>query len=412
MAARATVLVLPHLARCADKAAYTSNTLDAIKALQAWYDPKSGLWHGAGWWNSANSLTVLTDWALLDKSAAANLNVADVISNTFTNAQSTVVTAEKTLSASGRITSTYTYSPALPSRRHLRQISKRGFTGFLNDFYDDEGWWALALIRSWDVTGEPKYLDMAERIFDDMRNGTDTVCGGGIWWKKDRRYKNAIANELYLSVAASLARRATDASDRAAYLTLAKDHWDWFRTSGMIDPTTNLINDGLTIVNASTCVNNGMQTWSYNQGVVLGGLVELANATGDGGYLRAASDIAKAAVAHLTSGDDDDDDDDDGKAVIHETDRCEPHCGLDGSQFKGVFVRNLHYLWAATGDAALRDTIVTNADSIWDHNRNDRNQLGIDWRGPVDAGGGPNATTHTSALDVLVAALAVAAEAH
>jgi hypothetical protein len=69
----------------------------------------------------------------------------------------------------------------------------------------DEGWWALPWIWAWDVTQEQRYLDMAESIFADMKNGTTSVSGGGTWWNKtapEREYKNAIVNELCLSVAA------------------------------------------------------------------------------------------------------------------------------------------------------------------------------------------------------------------
>ncbi len=107
----------------------------------------------------------------------------------------------KTISLSGMYHSSYLAGSTIP--RHHAELSSRGFEGFLNDFHDDEGWWALALIRSWDVAHSQVYLDEAKSIFEDMRNGTDSTCGGGIWWSKERAYKNAIANELYLSVAAS-----------------------------------------------------------------------------------------------------------------------------------------------------------------------------------------------------------------
>jgi predicted alpha-1,6-mannanase (GH76 family) len=369
----------------ADSASYSDNSLAAAKALQGWYDAPSGLWSTTGWWNSANCLTVLTDWAVLAGSAAQSVNVPGIISNTFTNAQRVSVSAKKTVSATGMTTSSYRYQAA----------SKRGFSEFINDYYDDEGWWALALIRSWDVTHQQAYLDMAERIFADMRNGTDNTCGGGVWWSKERAYKNAIANELYLSVAASLANRIT--GKKAQYTQLAKDSWTWFRASGMINKD-NLVNDGLRINADGSCVNNGQNTWSYNQGVVLGGLVELAKATGDASYLDQAVVIAKAAITLLS----------DGNGIIHEVDKCEPNCGNDGSQFKGIFVRNLGYLHQAAPQEAFRTAIVKNADSIWAHDRNEKNQLGIKWTGPPDLGEGPNASSHSSAMDVIVAALAVA----
>lgn len=344
----------------------------------------SGLWRTTGWWNSANCLTVLVDWAFLAGSKTGGFDVAGIVANTFNNAQQASFTTHKTLSATGLIKSTYNF----------HSTSKRGFSEFLNDFYDDEGWWALALIRSWDVTHEDDYLDMAERIFDDMQTGTDATCGGGIWWSKERAYKNAIANELYLTVAASLANRVRDSKER--YTQVAVDQWKWFKQSGMINDD-NLINDGLRIESDGSCVNNGLNAWSYNQGVVLGGLVELSKATGDRRYLDEATDIATAAIALLS----------DSNGIIHEVNRCEPNCGDDGSQFKGIFVRNLQYLHRAAPHDVFRTAIHKNAHSVWAKNRNTKNQLGIAWTGPPGLGGGPNAATHSSAMEALVAALTI-----
>ena len=97
-------------------------------------------------------------------------------------------------------------------------------------------------------------LDMAQAIFEDMKGGWDDVCGGGIWWSKDRNFKNAIANELYLSVAASLANRA---ANKQYYLDIAVTQWNWFKNIGLIN-SDNLINDGLD----DSCHNNGQKTWS------------------------------------------------------------------------------------------------------------------------------------------------------
>lgn len=70
-------------------------------------------------------------------------------------------------------------------------------------------------------------------------------------------------------------------------------------------------------------------------------------------------------------------------------------------------MRNLHYLQLASPQDSFKDFIFTNADSIWNNNRNDENQLGIDWAGPASAGDGPTAGTSSSAMDALVAAMAV-----
>ena len=81
-------------------------------------------------------------------------------------------------------------------------------------YYDDEGWWALAWIAAYDLTGNAQYLAEAKTIFADMRSvfgktpcSTNAGGTGGIWWDRAHTYVNAIANELFLSVAAHLATR-------------------------------------------------------------------------------------------------------------------------------------------------------------------------------------------------------------
>ena len=387
LAARASFLMSSAPVERASEATYTANAVLAVEALQTWYDAADGLWTTTGWWNGANCLQVLADFASLNADEANELNIGGIISNTFTMAQQSVQIASKTMMAGLGLVlmeSSYTKTP-------VSDLEARGFGGFINNFYDDEGWWALALIRSYDVTGVPGYLDMAQHIFEDMKAGVDSVCGGGIWWSKDKKYKNAIANELYLAVAASLANRP---GNKQYYLDAAIAEWNWFKHSGMIN-SQNLINDGLTINSDGSCTNNGANTWTYNQGVILGGLVELSKANSDKDLLTVASNIAGAAISSLSK-----------NGILYEG--CEPNCGADGAQFKGIFMRNLRYLHQAAPQDAFKNFLLANADSIWASDRTNDNKLGITWTGPASAGGGPNAGTHSSAMDALVGAMAVA----
>ncbi len=71
-------------------------------------------------------------------------------------------------------------------------------------------------------------------------------------------------------------------------------------------------------------------------------------------------------------------------------------------------MRNLHYLYKAAPRDDFRTFMQHNADSIWNYDRDvSANTLGIVWSGPVGAGGGPTAASHSSAIDALVAAMAV-----
>ena len=212
-----------------------------------------------------------------------------------------------------------------------------------------------------------------------------TPCGG-IWWDKAHTYVNAIANELFLDVAAHLANRAGRSS--SYYLSWAKKQYAWFEASGMIN-AQNTINDGLS---AGTCANNGGTVWSYNQGVILGGLAELTRATRDQQYVVRAKHIADAAIAALTQ-----------DGILH--DPCEPNCGADGSQFKGVFARNLQILQKQSPEARYKTFLQDNANSIWANDREGNNELSLIWSGPYIQTA--NASTQSSAMDAITGALAV-----
>ena len=333
----------------AQNPSYEERASLAIGTLQTWYDLDSGLYKTTGWWNSANAITVLADYARVAKSSEYDF----VFSNTLSTAQKT--------------------SP-----------------GFINKYYDDEGWWALAWIDVYDLTHDERYLATAASIFADMTYGWDQTCSGGIWWSKDRKYKNAIANELFLSVAARLAVLTKDTRQRTTYLAWANREWQWFVGSGMINPK-QLVNDGLT----ESCKNNQRTIWTYNQGVILGGLVALHAVSGDAALLSEAHKIARAALSSLT----------DQQGVLH--DPCEPKCGGDGTQFKGAFVRNLRALNEADPKLAYDRFVRTNADSIWNQVRPPDYHLGEVWSATL---GTPDASSQSSASDVLVTAAELSAK--
>lgn len=259
---------------------------------------------------------------------------------------------------------------------------------YLNDFYDDEGWWSLAWIQAYDVSNDPDYLNTAMDIFADMSLAATTPCGGGIWWDRANTYVNAIANELYLSVASHLANRAPNATAQAKYLKIAQTQLAWFTDSGMIN-SKNTINDGLD----SDCTNNGGTVFSYNQGVILGALAELQLALpSNTSFQGIATTISNAAIKALSV-----------NGTL--TESCEPNCGADGSQFKGVLMRNLAKMQSVWPSDKIQTYIQNNADSVWTEARNASGVLGLQWAGPAGKTG--DASTHSSAMDALVGAVGV-----
>ena len=319
-------------------------TRGAADALVDLYDPDTGLWRGTGWWNSANALTSLIDYMSVTKDRRHRW----VVANTF----------EKGRSARGG--------------------------DFTNNYMDDTGWWALAWIRAYDLTHRQRYLRTAQVDVDHMWSHHDDVCGGGVWWNTAERYKNAITNELFIKAAAELHTRID--GDRS-YLRKSLRTWRWFKRSGMINGE-RLVNDGLD----GDCHNNGDTTWTYNQGVVVGGLVEIARATDRDRFLHRASRLADAST---------------GAAALHVdgvlTEPCEASgCDSNGPTFKGVYVRNLGELAEATSSSGYRDYLRRHAAYVHDHDRTPRDRYGIHWAGPV---GSVTGATQQSAVDLMVAAL-------
>ncbi|KXJ96157.1 glycosyl hydrolase family 76-domain-containing protein [Microdochium bolleyi] len=384
----------------------------AIEGMQEWYRSNTGLWDTAGWWQSANSLTAVGDFALAG--LKSNVQTRTIFENTFARAQTNGARVVKERGDQTDVLSlprSYFASSSSPNARSPAEIfsvsrraalghsdpaslvadQERGFKGFINEYYDDEGWWALALLKAHDLGYGPQYINMANSILEDMQRGK-SPCGG-IFWAKTSAYTNAIANELFLYLAAAMANRIPSYKDH--YLGIARTQWEWFKKSGMINEK-KLINDGLHDWNDADagrrCKNNGRATWSYNQGVILGALVELAKATGDTSVITDyAKPIARAAMANLQSG---------GNGILN--DPCDPsnNCGGDGASFKGIFMRNLKYLHKAYPEQDFADYIRRQSDSIWNKSRSG-NKFGLRWAGPFERA---DALTQCIALDAFIAA--------
>ncbi len=296
-----------------------------------------GLWNSTGWWNAANCIEAIENAA----AATNGQNYLSVIANTF---------------------------------------NQNSAANFLNNFYDDEGWWALAWIRAFDLSGDTRYLNMAKTIFADMTNGWDSTCRGGLWWNKTKTYKNAIPNELFLLAAIRLHERTPNDGGAGSYYMWATNEWEWFDASGMINPAF-LINDGL----SSSCVNNGETTWTYNQGVIIGGLTELYKVTGNQFYLNEATSIASATMNTLVNS----------NGILREPCEVNGCSGGDTPQFKGIFIHHLAELNDEARRQQFHNFLFTNAHAIWFNDRNSSNQLGLEWDGPFDSA---DAARQSSAL--------------
>lgn len=313
--------------------AATSPAASSISVLMQSYDPDTGR-IGSDWWTSAVSL-------------------------------STVMTYRQ---ATGDTQYDYAISGAFAKN-----------SDFTNDYIDDTGWWALVWLQAYDITGNTSYLDMAKTTTNYMHDYWDSTCGGGVYWSTAKTYKASIANELFLAATAGLHNRIPGDT---TYLGWANDEWNWFKNSGLI--SGNLVQDGLDPANCSFHT----ETYTYNQGVILQGLVELNRATGDTTLLPTGESIATAATQHFNY-----------NGVLYEG--CEPNCTGDGQAFKGIFARYLRTLATAATTTQYDTFLTTTANSILTNDTNSTGQQGNSFIGPF-ANWSP--TTQASAAAALTAA--------
>ncbi|MET0756480.1 MAG: glycoside hydrolase family 76 protein [Mycobacterium sp.] len=225
--------------------------------------------------------------------------------------------------------------------RQIRGHRLRNNGSWVNNYYDDMAWLALALERAGRLAGveQPSAL---EKLCDQFVNAWVPEDGGGIPWRKQDQFFNAPAN----GPAGIFLARYDDRLRRAQQMS------DWIEET-LIDPETHLVFDG---IKAGSLVR---AQYTYCQGVVLGLEVELAVRTEDSDHAKRVHRLVAAVRDNMAP-----------DGVIKGAG------GGDGGLFNGITARYL--AMAATAlpvngpdDTAARDTarelVLTSAQSAWDN---------------------------------------------
>ena len=239
--------------------------------------------------------------------------------------------------------------------RLVTGIRLRNFLTVVNNYYDDMAWLALSTLRlenlarhSRKKAGRRRNARVLKSLTLQFDSASTDDLGGGTFWSKRRDFKNTPATA---PVALYYAR--TGQAARAQALL------DWL-DARLFDPEQGLYRDGLRIAAGGEVVLESA-IYTYNQGPVLGALLELG---GEANLARAATLVASVArgltLPALLVGR--------GATVL----RCEGTG--DGGLFTGILVR---YLALAAVDgrlpAATRSTAAAlvndTAEAFWEGRR-------------------------------------------
>jgi hypothetical protein len=167
--------------------------------------------------------------------------------------------------------------------------STNGESGQGTRFYDDNAIVGLSLLEAYEITSDEKYLNRAERIIPFIKTGEDEDLGGGIWWNEDQVYNPGSNSDKGISsngyVALFLLKfysYSDDANQKAELLSMAKELYEWVRTT-LYDTGNNTYSNS---IDAEGNINH--TRWTYNSGVMIQVGVELFKITGQQEYLDEA----------------------------------------------------------------------------------------------------------------------------
>lgn len=282
--------------------------------------------------------------------------------------------------------------------------------------------------RGYQAYPNATWLDMSQHVIDNNTLYWDDTCGGGVLWLtykplvsrylpkhvcfgktltllSTQKIKNTITNGLHFSANA----RQYRLTGNETYFDYAVETLNWWLQWGF-DPDTGKVYDTITANStydtwSGDCALTGYQTWTYNSGAFIYGLVDLYYATNTTGLLNLARSIAYAGIrdfSNTTTG------------VLVES--CEddpapdadsqPGCQQDELAFKGVFMMALAELYMARADQNIYNFVNTqllanvfnNVDNSW--------LFGEWWAGPWnETTAGPK--TQLNALCMLASAAQV-----
>ncbi|NAY93091.1 hypothetical protein GTQ34_14315 [Muricauda sp. JGD-17] len=172
-------------------------------------------------------------------------------------------------------------------------------------YYDDLSVWGRMYTKGYrllnaqgKVQDAANFLNEAKTVSNQLKSAADSVCGGGIWWKRDtgdpNNFKAANSTIGWAETAIDLYNITQDAS----YLNDAKTAMDWVMAKGLI-ASNGAVWGGMGHQTDCSIANDNPPVIAL-QGNPLAPLWALYAATKNQSYLTAAQNCVAWAMANKT----------------------------------------------------------------------------------------------------------------
>lgn len=160
-------------------------------------------------------------------------------------------------------------------------------------YFDDNAWMVMALVDSYEITRDPRWLKSAEASLTYVLSGEDDKLGGGIYWKeREKTSKNTCSNGPAAAACLAVYRN----SKNPQHLAKAQQIYSWTKAK-LLAP------DGLYWDNIRLDGSLDKTQWSYNSALMLRTAKELAQITGKSVYCEDAEKLESACIKRWVKAD-------------------------------------------------------------------------------------------------------------
>jgi hypothetical protein len=212
-------------------------------------------------------------------------------------------------------------------------------------FYDDNQWIAIACLDAYKRIRKDAYLNIAKEVYRFMMTGFDTLSGGGLYWREDKKKsKNTCSNGPGILVALQLYK----ITHQQEYFNAGLNLYKWVNEH--LRSPTGLYYDNIKI--PSLEIDSAFYT--YNAGTMLQSNVLLYNITKEKKYLTEAERIAEAVKQHFYRN----------------------HKLPDNYWFNAVLLRGEIALYKADKNKNDIQFFIDDANRIWNEEKNNAGLIG------------------------------------